>query len=405
MTQTAPEEAGLGMSERAVWTTAYVNNLPDSAFLYVEPGGRKDGDGKTVPRTLRHFPYKDDSGAVDLPHLRNALARIPQSSLPAGVKATLTAKAQRLLANANNANGGRDGRVEEYRALPRAYELRDDGNAMPTLVGTLAVFDEAAEIRSTFEGHFLERIAPTAFNKTIQENRDAMRVLFQHGKDPQIGDKPLGPIRDITIDERAAHYEVELLDTSYNRDLIALFKADPPVLGSSFRFEVIRDDWKRNPGKSAGNPRGLDERLVQEIRMSEFGPVTFPAYKTTSVGLRSLTDRMLLGTDVRLDAEGMSTLAQMIELGSCYIEDQDEPGDEANIPRMEAILAAIAELIPYEVGETEPAEMDEENSGDPAADAPSTRDAAQSGTSRKERRDRVPALYGQKGKEKPKWRL
>ena len=63
----------------ATWDTAYINNLPDSSFAYIESGGTKDGDGKTVPRSLRHFPYKDDSGAVDLPHLRNALARAPQS--------------------------------------------------------------------------------------------------------------------------------------------------------------------------------------------------------------------------------------------------------------------------------------------------------------------------------------
>lgn len=34
---------------KAQWTTAYVNNLPDSSFLYIKPGGEKDGDGKTTP--------------------------------------------------------------------------------------------------------------------------------------------------------------------------------------------------------------------------------------------------------------------------------------------------------------------------------------------------------------------
>ena len=58
---------------KAVWTTAYVNDLPDSAFLYVAPGGDKDSDGKTTPRSLRYFPVKDASGAVDQAHVRNAL--------------------------------------------------------------------------------------------------------------------------------------------------------------------------------------------------------------------------------------------------------------------------------------------------------------------------------------------
>ncbi len=84
-------------TDKAVWTTAYMNDLPDSAFLYVESGGEKDEDGKTKPRSLRHFPYKDADGKVDLPHLRNALARIPQSNLPQDVKDKVSAKAEKLL--------------------------------------------------------------------------------------------------------------------------------------------------------------------------------------------------------------------------------------------------------------------------------------------------------------------
>src|SRR5205085_7057281 len=62
-------------TERKTWDTAYVNDLPDSAFAYVEPG-EKDDEGKTTPRSKRHFPHHDKSGNVDLPHLRNALARV-----------------------------------------------------------------------------------------------------------------------------------------------------------------------------------------------------------------------------------------------------------------------------------------------------------------------------------------
>ena len=69
-----------------------------------------------------------------------------------------------------------------------------DGTGMPTLSGHFAVFDQWTEINSVFEGRFLERFAPTSMDKTLNEGRDRMRVLFQHGKDPQIGDKVLGPI-------------------------------------------------------------------------------------------------------------------------------------------------------------------------------------------------------------------
>jgi hypothetical protein len=86
----------------AVWTTKTVNDLPDSAFLYVQPGGSKDSEGKTVPRSLRHFPYKGSDGKIDLPHLRNAIARIPQAGswLSASMKNSLQSRARKMLSNA-----------------------------------------------------------------------------------------------------------------------------------------------------------------------------------------------------------------------------------------------------------------------------------------------------------------
>lgn len=89
--------------DKATWTTAYVNDLPDSAFLHVEEGD-KDGEGKTTPRSKRHLPYKTAEGNVDLPHLRNAISRLSQSGtgsgwLSASLRERLLARARRILAN------------------------------------------------------------------------------------------------------------------------------------------------------------------------------------------------------------------------------------------------------------------------------------------------------------------
>lgn len=82
----------------AVWDTAYVNNLPDSCFAYIEPGGQKDAQGKTVPRSKRHLPYKGSDGKPDLPHVRNALARLNQvQNMPADKKASVKTMLQRIL--------------------------------------------------------------------------------------------------------------------------------------------------------------------------------------------------------------------------------------------------------------------------------------------------------------------
>lgn len=63
---------------KAVWSTEYVDSLPDSAFAYVSPGGDKSD---------RHLPYKDKDGNVDAAHVRNALARLDQTDIPPAAKA------------------------------------------------------------------------------------------------------------------------------------------------------------------------------------------------------------------------------------------------------------------------------------------------------------------------------
>jgi len=179
------------------------------------------------------------------------------------------------------------------RAVYPSVELRAneaEPDAPPMLTGHFAKFNEWAEIDSIFEGRFLERIAPGAFKRTFNNNGPQIRTLFQHGQDPVVGDKPLGPIELLEEDEQGARYEVSLLDTSYNRDLIPGLKAG--LYGSSFRFSIPAkgESWEDHPRRSAHNPEGLPERTVTEARVYEFGPVTFPAYAGATAGVRSLTD-------------------------------------------------------------------------------------------------------------------
>lgn len=52
------------------WSRAYINKLPDSAFVATET--TRDGN------TLRHLPHHDHTGTVDIPHLKSARARLKQ---------------------------------------------------------------------------------------------------------------------------------------------------------------------------------------------------------------------------------------------------------------------------------------------------------------------------------------
>lgn len=182
------------------------------------------------------------------------------------------------------------------RAVP-SIEVRAVDGSLGTLAGHFSKFNTWYEVDSLWEGHFLERIAPGSFKKTFRENRDAIRVTFNHGADPQLGDKVLGPIERLEEDEEGPYYEVPLLDTSYNRDLLPGLRAG--LYGASFRFRVTREEFEQRPKPSEWNPDGIPERTVKEVQVMEFGPVTYPANPAATAGVRSLTDAYALGQFIR----------------------------------------------------------------------------------------------------------
>ena len=112
---------------KAEWTTEFVNDLPDSSFAVIEAGGKKDDDGKTTPRALRHLPYRDAQGKIDPPHLRNALSRLPQTKLSADMKERARKK---LMAAARSAGvGGKTEKMDHDHAMT-VDELIDHRRAM-----------------------------------------------------------------------------------------------------------------------------------------------------------------------------------------------------------------------------------------------------------------------------------
>lgn len=183
-----------------------------------------------------------------------------------------------------------------FRSAPlvelRAADEDGDDDALPTMFGHFCVFNVWTEIKSWYEGNFLERLAPGCCKKTFREHRGSIRPLFQHGFDPYIGDKPLGPVDDLRETETGGYYEVPLIDTPYNAELLPGLRRN--LYGTSFRFRVVREEFVREPGVSEHNPRGLPERTLKEIEVLEFGPVTFPAYPEATASVRSLTDEFVV---------------------------------------------------------------------------------------------------------------
>lgn len=234
----------------------------------------------------------------------------------------------------------------------RAAAVEGDGR---TMFGYPIVFDRWTIINS-WEGQFKERVAKGAANRTIKNNKNEIKVLFNHGMDRSIGDKPLGKPDVLRTDDTGVYTETPLSRTSYNEDLIALMN-DGAIDGMSFRFQVLDEEWVYP--KSA---KALPERTIKELRLFEFGPVTFPAYQATTVGLRSAADfDRWLGLDDNKRAEIARLMGISADLRTSLwtpedLTDHGEPansnthlGSESHHPTVtpinrHAALAAVARL-------------------------------------------------------------
>lgn len=185
---------------------------------------------------------------------------------------------------------------ELLRSAPFQLQRAED-DAEPdgrTLSGYAALFGQATEINS-WEGAFSETIRKGAFRKTIRESTPVMQ--FDHGRHPLIGSIPIGSIADLREDDQGLYVEGRITDNWLMqpvRDAIA----EQTINGMSFRFEVVREEWRDANGKIVKaeevyellwrpGDRGPLQRELIELKCRELGPVVFPAYTGTSVSVRA----------------------------------------------------------------------------------------------------------------------
>lgn len=166
-------------------------------------------------------------------------------------------------------------RPDERRSHKGGVELRNEADGRRVAVGYAAVFD----VRSQPLGGFVERVAPSAFAKTIQEAD--VRALRDHDPSRLLGRMGAGTLR-LSNDSTGLRYEIDLPDTTEGRDTAMLLERGD-LFGSSFGFRVISDTWGETED-------GYPLRTLNEVALRDVGPVTFPAYTATEAALRSLAD-------------------------------------------------------------------------------------------------------------------
>jgi HK97 family phage prohead protease len=252
--------------------------------------------------------------------------------------------------------------LDLVRALPpqahpttvRDATADDAGNGIGRLSVRFSPFETWYEINSMFEGQFLEQTVRGAFAKTMRESGAAVKVQFDHGHDTAVGSRVLAYPDDLREDADSAVLEGDLFDTSYNRDLLPGLKAG--AYGSSFRFQVIKDEWNDEPGTSDYNPKGLPERTIKEVRLYEAGPVVFPANPEATASARSMTDQFWQRAAQR-DPQVEGLLARARELRA---------------PKLAATVIDLAPAIPTE--RTSPATEAGQTTSEPVEAARTTDD-------------------------------
>ncbi len=163
--------------------------------------------------------------------------------------------------------------------LKELRSVADPATGKQTLTGYASVFNSRSENLGFGDYGFYEVVAPSAFTKTLQENRQ-IKALCQHDFGKVLGSVSSRTLR-LTVDEIGLRAEVDLPDTTFAKDLAeSVSRGD--IDGMSFMFESIKDKWEND------ETTGETIRTLIEVKLYEVSFVAYPAYSATSVALRDL---------------------------------------------------------------------------------------------------------------------
>lgn len=198
-----------------------------------------------------------------------------------------------------------DPNLIERRAGP-GLELRVEDGELPMIRGYASVFGKLSE---PIMGMFREQVAPGAFAPLLARGPDT-RALFNHDPNFVLGRTKAGTLR-LREDDRGLQVEIDPPDTQVGRDVVTSIRRGD-ISGMSIGFTVQREEWSQPPEGSSK----LAVRTVLEFgELFDISPVTFPAFRATSVSARALLIAgEALAEDELDDAERARVLALIEQL-------------------------------------------------------------------------------------------
>jgi hypothetical protein len=198
-------------------------------------------------------------------------------------------------------------------------------------------------------GGFVERYAPTFWNKSRGDGWPGVMARYNHDDNQVLGTTGGSTLR-LGLDDVGLLYEVDLdPEISYQRDLYALVKRGD-VRKSSQAFIVYEEEW-------GTTDQGFPLRTLISGKQVDVAPVNTPAYEDSSVGVRAFGETRsiggaLMGPDVALrslaakfdaDIAEVRKLAEANELIRFFKRTDGEPGPETK-RSAQAALARVMQM-------------------------------------------------------------
>jgi len=204
----------------------------------------------------------------------------------------------------------------ERRFLIQEFRVSQDGES-PKISGYAALFDTPSE-----DMGFTEEIDPHAFDSVLATNPD-VRALFNHDANIVLGRTSANTL-SLTLDARGLAYEIDPPDTQAAKDLIVSMRRKD-ITQSSFGFICKRDQWTENQDGT------ITRRILEFQELLDVSPVTYPAFASTSAGVRSLPASLPVELRSKITTRGLgygcSCACAECQADACGICSDDDCND------------------------------------------------------------------------------
>ncbi len=210
-------------------------------------------------------------------------------------------------------------------------------------MGEIADIDEKMGIVKGYGSYFGNKdsdgdvIAKGAYQKTIQENGERVRYLWQHKMD-----KPIGKIKEMYEDDKGLMFVAEIPKTTLGNDALELMKAGI-VTENSVGILPIQKQMKD------------DYREITEVKLYEISAVTLAANDQAKIldvkGKMDIENEFkrfdalakLIRKGKISDEMGYAIEAEILKLKSFFI-DFTKPTDEVTLPKKDDAIEVFSYL-------------------------------------------------------------